>query len=602
MVSTYTSYQLIARDIPKAIDRVEREPMVDRETKYYLANISKVKTIEEFVKDDRLFRYAMKAHGLEDMTYARAFMVKALKEGVSDPDSFANKLQDKRYADFVSTYNFEKYGEKATVYSRALHDAPTNFASNVAIGALDSGFNFVQNEVGYYVSNISNVTSIDDLMADSRLLRVAMGAFGLDSTTETPERVREMLEGGVADQQSPANKLLDKRYANFVAAFDFVAHGSATTGRDPVQNAPRQFVLNTGLTVVRPGGEFVKAETDYYKANIGKVKSIDDLLRDQRLLRIAMSAYGLNADAETPKQIRTMLAGGVSDPNSPANKLADKSYAAFVTAFNFVEHGAATTARDAVQKDALKLYTMKTETGLVSSTKYLVDVETDYYLGRVAGIQSIDDLMADKRLLNFALVAYGLDPAAEKRETIRAMLEGGVSDANSPANKSTDKRYTAFVTAFNFIEHGEAATTYNRAQQPSTDKYLRQTLEENVGKQNEGVRLALYFERKAATLTNFYEILADPALAKVVRTALSLPDSFASADIDRQVKLFEEKFDIEDFTDPEKLGKFLTRFTSMWEVNNPTAPAQAQLSVLFSQPVEFGVSTDLLFAIQSMKR
>ena len=84
-----------------------------------------------------------------------------------------------------------------------------------------------------------------------------------------------------------------------------------------------------------------------------------------------------------------MLAGGVSDPNSPANKLTDKSYAAFVTAFNFVEHGAATTARDAVQKDALKLYTMKTETGLVASSKYFIDVETNYYLGRVAG-HSID--------------------------------------------------------------------------------------------------------------------------------------------------------------------------------------------------------------------
>ena len=184
MVSTYVSYQLIARDITRAIDRVEREPLVDRETKYYLENISKVKTIEDFVKNDRLFRYAMKAHGLEDMAYAKAFMVKALKEGVTNPDSFANKLQDKRYAEFVTTYNFEKYGEKATTYSRAVHDAPTNFASNVAIGALDPGFNFVENEVGYYVSNISNVTSIDDLMADSRLLYVAMGAFGLDSTKE----------------------------------------------------------------------------------------------------------------------------------------------------------------------------------------------------------------------------------------------------------------------------------------------------------------------------------------------------------------------------------------------------------------------------------
>lgn len=602
MVSTYLSYQLIARDIPKALDRVEREPTVDRETKYYLDNISKVKTIDEFVKNDRLFRYAMKSHGLEDMAYAKAFMVKALKEGVSDPDSFANKLQDKRYAEFVNTYNFQKYGENATTYSRAVHDAPTNFAQNVAIGKLDNAFDFLDSEVGHYVSNITNVKSINDLMADSRLLRVAMGAFGLDSTIETPERVREMLEGGVTDPDSPANRSADKRYASFVAAFDFGAHGEATTGRDVVQGAPKFFVLNTGVTLVRPGAEFIKAETDYYKANIGKVKSIDDLMRDPRLLRIAMSAYGLDADTEGPKKIKAMLVGGVTDPNSPANKLEDKSYAAFVTAFNFVEHGAATTTRDAVQKDALKLYTMKTETGVVASTQYFIDVEKSYYLSKVAGIRSIDDLMADRRLLSFALAAYGIDPAFETAETVRTMLEGGVSDPDSPANKLTDKRYSAFVTAFNFMEHGEAATTYNRARQPSIDKYLRQTLEEKAGKENEGVRLALYFERKGPALTNFYEILADPALAKVVRTALALPDSFASADIDRQVKFFEEKLDIQDFMDPKRLEKFLTRFTSLWEVNNPSSPAKAQLSVLFSQPVEFGISTDALFAIQSMKR
>ena len=439
-------------------------------------------------------------------------------------------------------------------------------------------------------------------MADSRLLYVAMGAFGLDSTLETPERIREMMEGGVADPDSPANKLADKRYANFVAAFDFAAHGDATTARDVVQNAPKQFVLATGLAIVKPSAEFVKAETDYYKANIGKVKSIDDLLGNQRLLRIAMSAYGLNADTEEPRQIRAMLTGGVSDPDSPANKLEDKSYANFVAAFNFAEHGAGTTTRDAVQKDTLKLYAVKTESGLVASSKYFIDVETSYYLSKVGDIQSIDDLMADRRLLNFALTAYGLDPSLEPPARIRQMLEGGIADPKSPANQLTDKAYVAFVTAFNFAEYGEATTTRTPAQLASIDKFLRQTLEQNAGKENEGVRLALYFERKASTLTNFYEILADPALAKVVRTALSLPDSFASADIDRQVKLFEEKLDIEDFTDPARLEKFLTRFTSLWEINNPTAPAQAQISVLFSQPVEFGISTDALFAIQSMRR
>ncbi|WP_204307976.1 hypothetical protein, partial [Klebsiella pneumoniae] len=68
-----------------------------------------------------------------------------------------------------------------------------------------------------------------------------------------------------------------------------------------------------------PRAEYTKAESDYYKANIGNVKSIDDLMADKRLLRAAMAAYGLDVDVETPKTIRNMLEGGVTDPNSPAN-------------------------------------------------------------------------------------------------------------------------------------------------------------------------------------------------------------------------------------------------------------------------------------------
>ena len=130
---------------------------------------------------------------------------------------------------------------------------------------------------------------------------------------------------------------------------------------------------------------------------------------------------------------------------------------------------------------------------------------------------------------------------------------------------------------------------------------MRQTLEEDAGKQNEGVQLALYFERKAPDITSFYSVLADPALAKVVRTLLKLPDSFATADIDKQVQLFESRLDIKDFSDPEALDKLLKRFTSLWEVNNPTATPQSLATVLFAQPAGFGVSTDLMMAMQKLK-
>ena len=602
MLNTFTSYQLITKDITKSITQLSKQPTVDRDTKYYLDNITKVKSIDDFVNNDRLFKYAMKAYGLEDMDYAKAFMVKALKEGVSDPNSFANKLTDKRYADFVSAFNFAARGSAATSYNPAQQDVAANYALQVNIGASQPGFSYYQAETSYYLTNISKVKSVDDLMGDNRLLTYAMAAFGLDAKTEPPARVRAMLEGGVSDPDSPANQLPDKKYAAFVAAFDFVQYGDQATSRDAVQKAvPAGYATGTGLVLVKPSAQYIKGEADYYAANISKVKSIDDLMADKRLLTFAMASYGLDAATETPQQVRAMLTGGVSDPNSPANKLTDKRYATFVTAFNFAQYGQQTTARDEVQKDTPKIYTTESALGFIKPNAAYIQSETAYYLANITKVKSVDDLMADSRLYNFALSAYGLNPATEKRDLIQSVLAGGIRDPNSVANKLTNKAYAGLAAAFNFEQYGETATTNNPAQQATVDKYLRQTLEENAGDTNQGVRLALYFQRKAPTITSWYSVLADTALASVVRTALGLPDSFATANIDKQAQLFEQKLNLSDFTDPTKLGKFLTRFTSMWEINNPTSTAATSVSVLFAQPTSVGISTDLMMAMLKLR-
>ncbi|MBL8581411.1 MAG: DUF1217 domain-containing protein [Rhizobiaceae bacterium] len=231
----------------------------------------------------------------------------------------------------------------------------------------------------------------------------------------------------------------------------------------------------------------------------------------------------------------------------------------------------------------------------------MVERETEYYLENIEKVKSIDEFMADDRLYRYAMKAHGLENMTYAKAFMVKALKEGIEDTDSFANKLSDKRYRDFVDTFNFAANGETATIFTKARQGTVDKYLRQTLEEDAGKQNEGVRLALYFERKAPEITSFYSVLADTALSKVVRTALGLPDSFATADIDKQVALFESKLDIADFQDADKLGEFLTRFTSMWEIDNPTSPAQTSMSVLFSQPVEYGVSTNLLLAMQKMR-
>lgn len=373
VINTYMSYNLITRDLDKSLERVEKQPVVQRDTEYYLANIGKVRSIKEFVDNPRLFNYAMKAHGLEDMTYAKAFMVKALEEGVTDPESFANKLIDKRYAEFVKSFNFAAYGEFATTYTLAQHP-------------------------------------VIDLY------------LGMHT---------------------------------------------------PSEGQPSEFHVQ---------------ESANYAQNIGSVKSIDQFLH----------------------------------------------------------------------KD-------------------------------------------NERLLAYALSAFDLEDAVDDKALVRKMLEGGVSDPNSLANTDENEQWAKFAATFDFVRLGEHTTTHNAALQPSVDKFLRQKLEEDAGSQNEGVRLALYFERKAGEITNAYQLLGDKALGTVVRTLLGLPESIAQLDVDKQAKLIESKLDLEDLQDPVKLGKLMQRFTTMWEINNPTTSPESMLVSLF-QPMEFGISMDTMMAIAKMQR
>lgn len=233
----------------------------------------------------------------------------------------------------------------------------------------------------------------------------------------------------------------------------------------------------------------------------------------------------------------------------------------------------------------------------------MVEREVEYYLKNIEKVKSAEDFVKDDRLFKFAMKAHGLQDMDYAKAFMKKALTEGIDSSDTFANKLSDKRYRDFVDTFNFARYGETATVFTKARQGTVDKYIRQTLEEDAGNQNEGVRLALYFERKAEKLTNFYEVLADPALSQVVRTALGLPETLATTDIDRQVALMEKRLDLEELKDPEKLQKFLTRFTSLWEIANPSAGSAAtSISVLFTQPTSIGVSMDTLFAIQSLRR
>ena len=69
--------------------------------------------------------------------------------------------------------------------------------------------------------------------------------------------------------------------------------------------------------------------------------------------------------------------------------------------------------------------------------------------------------------------------------------------------------------------------------------------------------------------------------------------------MDRQAAYYEDVLNLEDFQDALKVGKFLERFTAMWELDNPSG-SYDPLTVFRSSSLT-GISTDLLISINNLK-
>lgn len=87
----------------------------------------------------------------------------------------------------------------------------------------------MQRDVDYFRDRIGTVTTAEELVSDRRLLRVALGAFGLDADIGNRYFIQRVLTDGTTDSDALSSKLADKQYARFSAAFGFGDGGVPAT-------------------------------------------------------------------------------------------------------------------------------------------------------------------------------------------------------------------------------------------------------------------------------------------------------------------------------------------------------------------------------------
>lgn len=82
----------------------------------------------------------------------------------------------------------------------------------------------------------------------------------------------------------------------------------------------------------------------YFRDRIGTVKTADQLVKDRRLMQVALGAFGLSDDLGKTYFIRKVLADGTGDKTDLANRLSDKRYSELSKSFQFDKATPATQA------------------------------------------------------------------------------------------------------------------------------------------------------------------------------------------------------------------------------------------------------------------
>lgn len=114
----------------------------------------------------------------------------------------------------------------------------------------------IKSDENYFRAKIGSVNSAEELVNDRRLLKVALGAFGLDSDIDNKFFIKKVLQDGTLKTETLANKLADKQYLKMSAAFGFgdfaIPRNKVSTFADKILTSYRARQFETAVGEQNP--------------------------------------------------------------------------------------------------------------------------------------------------------------------------------------------------------------------------------------------------------------------------------------------------------------------------------------------------------------
>ena len=326
------------------------------ESTYYANTIAGVTNVDQLLGDSRLVAYLTKAFGLPS-TATSTLLRQVLTSDPADPTSAATTVTDPSLKAIGKAFSFAPGGALKPLPFQTV--AQQNATAMLYAARQKGDSAALEADTAYYRSHIGTVTTVAQLESDSRLSRYVLTAYGIDPVATPRGTVERVLEEDPSDLTSVVATTPGANALAFATAFSVDATGAAMD--PPAAQAADAVTAATAayLAAAKPDARSqaaAEAETAFYKARIGTVTSIGDLLGDPRTVAYLVKAYGLPAGTAAD-QLRTILQSGKGSAASLARRYGTGA-ATLRVAFSFDADGLLSrAARGGVQSASQTLAT-----------------------------------------------------------------------------------------------------------------------------------------------------------------------------------------------------------------------------------------------------
>ncbi len=206
---------------------------------------------------------------------------------------------------------------------------------------------------------------------------------------------------------------------------------------------------------------------------------------------------------------------------------------------------------------------------------------SDYFAENIGKVVSAEELVSDRRLLEVALGAFGLQDDINNRFFIQKILEEGTTNDDSLANRFADARYVALAEAFGFGVGETRGIETEGFAEDLIEKFNRNSFEVAAGEQDDSMRIALFAQRTLSDVVGddssedakWFTIMGQPPLRELFEKALGLPQAFGQIDIEQQLVVFKERStsvfgssDLSQFTASEAVDDLVTQYLARAQI------------------------------------